>query len=82
VLEPQDYRGRAYTGRLCRFLNLGKSREAPYAGPQTYYIKTAAVDVRDAMTKLENRIAEAGRIQADTNATKEGNSPAEHSTSQ
>jgi hypothetical protein len=26
----------------------------------TYYFKTAAVDVRNAMTKLENHIAEAG----------------------
>jgi hypothetical protein len=37
----------------------------------------------EAMTKLENHIAEAGRIQPDTNATaKEGNAPAEHSTIQ
>jgi hypothetical protein len=30
------------------------------------YIKTAAVDVRNAMTKLENHIAEADRIRSDT----------------
>lgn len=35
VLEPQDYRGRSYTGKLCRFLNLGKSPQAPYAGPRS-----------------------------------------------
>jgi len=34
-----------------------------------YYIKTAAADVRNAMTKLENHIADAERIQSDTNGT-------------
>jgi len=37
----------------------------------TYYIKTAADDVRNAMTKLENRIAESGQIQRDTIGTSE-----------
>jgi len=57
-------------------------RHANVSTTATYYIKTAAVDVRDAMTKLENHIAEAGRIQPDTNATKEGNPPVAHSTIQ
>jgi integrase len=57
-------------------------RHANVSTTATYYIKTAALDVRDAMTKLENHIAEAGRIQRDTNTPKEGNSPAEHSTVQ
>src|ERR1017187_6565893 len=35
----------------------------------TYYIKTAADDVRSAMTILENRIAEACQTQSDTNRT-------------
>jgi hypothetical protein len=35
VLEPQDYRGRPYTGKLCKFLGLGKDPEAPYAGPRS-----------------------------------------------
>jgi hypothetical protein len=35
----------------------------------TYYIKAAADDVRDAMTKLENRIAEPGHAQSDTSGT-------------
>ncbi len=35
VLEPKDYRGRPYTGRLCKFLNLGKNAQAPYAGPRS-----------------------------------------------
>src|SRR5713101_2308399 len=35
VLEPQDYQGRPYTGRLCKFLGLGKNPEAPYAGPRS-----------------------------------------------
>jgi hypothetical protein len=42
-------------------------RHANVSTTATYYIKTAAVDVRSAMTKLENHIAEAGRIQTDTN---------------
>ncbi len=57
-------------------------RHANVSTTATYYIKTAAVDVRDAMTKLENHIAEAGRIQPDTNATKESNSQVEHPTIQ
>jgi len=35
----------------------------------TYYIKTAADDVRDAMTKLEYRIAEPDHAQSDTSGT-------------
>lgn len=35
VLEPKDYRGRPHTGRLCKFLNLGKIAQAPYAGPRS-----------------------------------------------
>jgi len=35
VLGPQDYRGRPYTGRLCKFLNLGTKPQAPYAGPRS-----------------------------------------------
>jgi hypothetical protein len=37
VLEPQDYRGRPYTGRLCKFLGLGKNPEAPYAGSRSEF---------------------------------------------
>ena len=44
-------------------------RHANVSTTATYYIKTAAVDVRSAMTKLENHIAEADRIQSDTNGT-------------
>lgn len=35
TLDPQDYRGRPYTGKLCKFLGLGKNPEAPYAGPRS-----------------------------------------------
>src|SRR4051794_18969255 len=35
VLEPKDYRGRPYTGRLCKFLGLGKNPQEPYAGPRS-----------------------------------------------
>ncbi|HWX92165.1 MAG TPA: hypothetical protein VNY29_06000 [Terriglobales bacterium] len=38
----------------------------------TYYIKTAADDLREAMGKLENRIAEARQIQSHTDGTLEG----------
>jgi len=37
VLVPQNYQGRPYTGRLCKFLGLGKSKERPYAGPQSHF---------------------------------------------
>jgi hypothetical protein len=57
-------------------------RHANVSTTATYYIKTAAIDVRSAMTKLENHISEAGRIQSDTNATKEGNPTGEHSSIQ
>ena len=37
VLEPQNYQGRAYTGRLCKFLALGRDQQKPYAGPQSHF---------------------------------------------
>jgi hypothetical protein len=37
VLEPQNYTGRPYTGRLCKFLGLGKDPEQPHAGPQSHF---------------------------------------------
>ncbi len=46
-------------------------RHANVSTTATYYIKTAAADVRSAMTKLENHIAHAGQPQADTNGTLE-----------
>ncbi len=46
-------------------------RHANVSTTATYYIKTAADDVRSAMTKLENRIAEVGRSQTDTIGTLE-----------
>ena len=39
VLEPQNYEGRPYTGRLCKFLGLGKDPERPCAGPQSDFRK-------------------------------------------
>lgn len=44
-------------------------RHANVSTTATYYIKTAAEDVRSAMTKLENHIAEARQTQQDTNGT-------------
>jgi hypothetical protein len=46
----------------------------------TYYIKTAADDVRKAMTRLENRITEAAQIESDTARTLEGKTLADPST--
>jgi hypothetical protein len=37
VLEPMNYCGRPYTGRLCKFLGLGKDPQRPYAGPQSHF---------------------------------------------
>lgn len=44
-------------------------RHANVSTTATYYIKTAADDVRNAMAMLENRIAESGQTQTDTNGT-------------
>ena len=46
-------------------------RHANVSTTATYYIKTAADDVRNAMTILENRIAEASQIQSDAFGTAE-----------
>jgi hypothetical protein len=37
VLEPQNYQGRPYTGRLCKFLGLGRDRQKPYAGQHSHF---------------------------------------------
>src|SRR4051812_3893071 len=39
VLNPQNYQGRPYVGRLCKFLGLGKNPEAPYAGQHSDFRK-------------------------------------------
>ena len=44
-------------------------RHANVSTTATYYIKTAAADIRNAMVKLEERIAEVGRVQSDANGT-------------
>jgi len=46
-------------------------RHANVSTTATRYIKTAAEDVRSAMTKLENHIAEVGKVQTDTSGTLE-----------
>jgi integrase len=46
-------------------------RHANVSTSATYYIKTAAEDLRSAMMKLENHIAEAAQSQMDTNGTPE-----------
>ena len=46
-------------------------RHANVSTTATYYIKTAAADVRSAMTKLENHIAGAEQTKTDTNRTPE-----------
>lgn len=47
-------------------------RHANVSTTATYYIKTAAADVRSAMTTLENHITETARTQQDTNGTLAG----------
>jgi hypothetical protein len=37
ALEPQDYTGRPYRGTLCKFLDLGKNPQVPYAGPRSAF---------------------------------------------
>src|SRR5260370_17857066 len=57
-------------------------RHANVSTTATYYIKTAADDVRKAMTTLENHIADGKQIQSDTDRTLESNLPVEPSTVQ
>jgi integrase len=57
-------------------------RHANVSTTATYYIKTAVVDVRSAMAKLESHIAEADRIQSDTNGTLDSSADVEPSTIQ
>lgn len=57
-------------------------RHANVSTTATYYIKTAAGDVRTAMAKLENHIAEAGATQSDTIGTPSRNPAVESSTVQ
>ena len=57
-------------------------RHANVSTTATYYIKTAAEDVRHAMAKLENHIPEAGQSQSDTNRTLDSTSVVEPSTIQ
>jgi integrase len=57
-------------------------RHANVSTTATYYIKTAADDVRHAMTMLENRIAEAAQAQGDTNRTINSEPPAKPATIQ
>jgi hypothetical protein len=57
-------------------------RHANVSTTATYYIKTAADDVRKAMTTLENRIGDANATQQDTIATPSGNPDAGSSTVQ
>ena len=33
----EQHIGRPYTGRLCKFLGLGKDPQKPYAGPQSHF---------------------------------------------
>jgi hypothetical protein len=35
VMQPQNYTGRPYSGRLCKFLSLGSNPGTPHAGPQS-----------------------------------------------
>jgi hypothetical protein len=57
-------------------------RHANVSTTATYYIKTGADDVREAMGKLESRIAEASQTQSDTDGTLESNSRVDSSTIQ
>jgi integrase len=57
-------------------------RHANVSTTATYYIKTAADDVRKAMTTLENRIAEANAPRQDTIGTPSGDPDVEPSTVQ
>lgn len=36
-LEPLNYSGPRYAGKLCKFLGLGRNPDQPYAGPQSEF---------------------------------------------
>jgi hypothetical protein len=36
-MDPLNYDGRPFTGRLCKFLGLGKDPRKPYAGPHSHF---------------------------------------------
>ncbi|HWO29325.1 MAG TPA: hypothetical protein VNO32_11065 [Candidatus Acidoferrum sp.] len=55
-------------------------RHASVSTTLTYYIKTAADDLRKAMMTLENGVTEAGQMQSDTARTLEGKSLADPSS--
>jgi len=57
-------------------------RHANVSTTATYYIKTAADDVRSAMAKLENHMTDAARGQSDTNGTPTSSTNVEPSTIQ
>ncbi|MGP0018510.1 MAG: tyrosine-type recombinase/integrase [Candidatus Sulfotelmatobacter sp.] len=57
-------------------------RHANVSTTATYYIKTAADDVRSAMTTLENHIEETAQLQSDSDGALERNLAAELSTVQ
>jgi len=57
-------------------------RHANVSTMATYYIKTAADDVRKAMTTLENHIEEAVQIRSDTKEALDRNSNVEPATIQ
>jgi hypothetical protein len=54
-------------------------RHAYVSTTATYYIKTAAADVRSAMMTLENRIAESPQTQTDTRVAPQIESERRHS---
>jgi len=62
--------------------SVSPARHTNVSTTATYYIKTAADDVRKAMTTLENSIAEAGATQQDTIGTPSGDPDVNPSTVQ
>ena len=57
-------------------------RHANVSTTATYYIKTAADDVRKAMTTLETHIEKAGQIQSDAKESLDRNANVEPATIQ
>ncbi len=57
-------------------------RHANVSTTATYYVKTAAEDVRTAMAKLETRIAESGKIQSEISGSPDSQPPTPTATIQ
>ena len=56
AMEPEDYPGPSYNGRLCKFLGLGKNPLKAYAGPQSHFRRLLVEVNGDQPAQLETGV--------------------------